>query len=66
MNALNPEHMNAAERLDEVADILAAGVLRLRNRKLTNKSNEMRDVSLDFTATQSMHGHDINDHGEGK
>jgi hypothetical protein len=33
MNPLHPSHMTAAERLTEVAKILATGLMRLRARK---------------------------------
>lgn len=33
INTTNPDHMTAGSRLDEVAGILAAGVLRLRSRR---------------------------------
>ncbi len=61
-NALHPDRMTAAERLDEVAAILGAGILRLRKKR--NEYNELGDVSLDLPATQSVHGHGINDQGE--
>ena len=35
MNALKPDLMIAAERLDEVAEILAAGLQRLHARQST-------------------------------
>ena len=62
MNALHPDRMTAAERLDEVAAILGAGILRLLEKH--NKYNELRDISLDLPALQSVHGHGTNDHGE--
>jgi hypothetical protein len=31
-NPLSPKLMSAGERLDEIAEILAAGILRLRRR----------------------------------
>ncbi len=62
LNALHPDRMTAAERLDEVAAILGAGILRRREKR--NKYNELRDVSLDLSATQSGHGHGTNDQGE--
>ncbi len=62
LNALHPDRMTAAERLDEVAAILGAGILRLREKH--NKYNELGDVSLDLSALQSVHGHETNDHGE--
>jgi hypothetical protein len=52
-NALNPNLMTAEERLDEIAEILAAGILRAR-RKL--RGEHRRDpVRLDFSADRSMH-----------
>ncbi len=65
-NALDPDRMTTDERLDEVADILAAGVMRLRKRHLESNSNDLRDVSLDFNANRSMHGQNLNDRGESK
>ena len=62
LNALHPDRMTAAERLDEVAAILGAGILRRREKR--NKYNELRDVSLDLSAQQSVHGDGTNDHGE--
>ena len=32
-NALDPRRLSAAERLDEIADILAAGLVRFRAHK---------------------------------
>jgi hypothetical protein len=52
-NALDPKLMTAAERLDEIAEILAAGILRAR-RKL--RGDDRRDrVRLDFSPDRSMH-----------
>ncbi|MBL6932290.1 MAG: hypothetical protein HOB79_19280 [Rhodospirillaceae bacterium] len=62
-NALDPIRMTPAERLNEIAEILAVGIIRLQS---SGQSANQRDSSLDFTANQSMHGHDINDHGESK
>jgi hypothetical protein len=63
-NALDPERMTADERLDEVADILAVGFLRLRKRKSANNSNEFGDFPLDFPAHQSVPGFDPRQGGE--
>jgi hypothetical protein len=52
-NALAPDLMTAAERLDEIAEILAAGILRGR-RKLRNEDRRDR-VRLDFSPDRSMH-----------
>lgn len=54
--ALHPRHMSASERLNEVAEILAKGVVRLMDRKSRSLSANDRDSSLDFTAHQSVHG----------
>jgi len=48
--------MTAAERLDEVAEILAAGAMRLMARKSSRLSAERGDSSVDFTAERSVYG----------
>ena len=53
-NALDPNLMTPAERLREVGEILALGLLRLREKQ--RKTGNRRDNSLDFTANQSGHG----------
>jgi hypothetical protein len=52
-NALDPNLMTAAERLTEIGEILAAGLLRLRARE--HEAGNHGDVSLDFPATPSVH-----------
>ncbi len=54
-NALAPDRMTADERLREVAEILAAGLLRLRAKRAA-ESRHRRESSLDFAARQSVHG----------
>jgi hypothetical protein len=52
-NALAPDLMTAGERLDQIAEILASGILRAR-RKL--RGEDRRDqVRLDFSPDRSMH-----------
>ena len=51
-NALAPARMTAEERLREIGEILAAGVLRLRAKKRENG----HESSLDSSARQSVHG----------
>jgi hypothetical protein len=46
--------MIAAERLTEIGEILAAGLLRLRAKG--GEGGDRRDVSLDFPATRRVHG----------
>lgn len=53
-NALAPDRMTADERLREVAEILAAGLLRLRAKRAA-EGEHRRESSLDFSAGQSVH-----------
>ncbi len=62
INAELPSRMTTAERLDEIADILATGILRLR--KKTCKTSGNSDVLLDLNGKQSVHGHGENNKGE--
>jgi len=48
-NAARPELLNAAERLDEIAEILAAGLTRLRARQSTPLPADLGENSLDCT-----------------
>ncbi len=54
-NPLHPNHMSAAERLAEIADILAAGLMRLKARQSTPLSAHRGESSLDCVADQSGH-----------
>lgn len=58
--ALSPNRMNAAERLDEIAEILATGAIRLMARKSNCLSADGGDSSVDFTAHQSVYGEATN------
>ena len=58
MNFLKPDLMSDAERLDEVAEILAQGVIRLRqrhDRHPSTLSREPGDNWLDFRPNQRGH-----------
>ena len=55
MNALSPDRMSAAERLAEIAGILAAGAMRLRARQSTKQSAWRENSFVDFSANQSGH-----------
>ncbi|PZV39962.1 hypothetical protein [Mesorhizobium kowhaii] len=59
MNALSPERMTAAERLAELATILAVGVRRLQARQSTRISVERENSFVDFTANQSGHAAEL-------
>ena len=52
-NALDPNLMSAAERLAEIGEILATGLLRLRARE--REAGDHGDLSLDFPASRSVH-----------
>ena len=54
-NGLHPDRMTPAERLDEIADILAVGLMRLRARKSSPLSPDPGESSLDFSPDQSGH-----------
>lgn len=54
-NPLDPARMSAPERLAELADILAAGLMRLRARQSTPLSAHCGDSLLDCAAQQSGH-----------
>jgi hypothetical protein len=57
-NSLSPVLLTAEERLDELAAILAAGLVRLRSRKRERKPSNfstLRDNSLDFKSSKSVH-----------
>lgn len=43
-NALDPNRMTAAERLAEIGEILAAGLLRLRARERANRGDAAIDA----------------------
>jgi hypothetical protein len=54
-NPLAPDLMSAEERLDELASILAAGFLRLRQREDQNNHNRLEKNTLDFSPARSGH-----------
>jgi hypothetical protein len=62
---LYPDLMTPAERLDEVARLLALGILRLHARRRAqsaNGPNHLRRFGLDFTAEGSVGDTDAHDH----
>jgi hypothetical protein len=63
MRGLSPNAMTSAERLDEIADILAAGLMRVHARQSTPKSSDLGDSSLDCPADQSGHADALNGGG---
>jgi hypothetical protein len=56
-NGFRSDQLSSAERLDEVARLLALGCLRLRARRQREKANDpnhLREFGLDFGAGGSM------------
>jgi hypothetical protein len=51
---LDPNLMSPVERIREVGELLALGILRLRAKE--EETGRRRDLSLDFPATRSVHG----------
>ena len=54
---LHSDHITPAERLDEVARLLALGYLRLRARRNAEKSkepNHLREFGRDFAPERSV------------
>jgi hypothetical protein len=54
-NPLPPALMTTEQRLDEIADILARGLLRLRQREKGGSCSDLRDYRLDFPPGRSVH-----------
>jgi hypothetical protein len=54
-NPINPALVSPAERLAEIAEILAAGLMRLNARKSSALSAHRGESSLDYAAHQSSH-----------
>jgi hypothetical protein len=61
-NRLDPSRMTGPERLDGVAEILAAGLIRLQGRQSNALSADLEESSLDCAHHQSGHA-DILDGG---
>ncbi|MBF0445793.1 MAG: hypothetical protein HQL68_09390 [Magnetococcales bacterium] len=59
MNGLDPNLMTAEERLDEMADILAAGFSRWK-RKETKKKQRKENDSLDLPSKTRLHVSETN------
>ena len=54
-NALDPNLMTPPERLREIGEILARGLIRLRARQSRRVSDDHGDSYLDFSADQRGH-----------
>ena len=53
--ALHPSLMTPTERLDEIAEILAAGILRLRARLRAPQGSSGERFRVDFSLRRSGH-----------
>jgi hypothetical protein len=54
-NPFRIDDLSAGERLSEIAEILAAGLMRLRARKSSQISADCGESSVDFSGHQSGH-----------
>jgi hypothetical protein len=54
-NGIDPDRLTPAERLNEIAEILATGLMRLNLRKSSPLSPHNGESSLDCPAHQSGH-----------
>jgi hypothetical protein len=62
-NPLRPDLMTPAERLAEIAEILAAGLIRLRARQSSPLSPDSGESSLDCYARRSGHANALTREG---
>ena len=54
-NPLPPDLMTADQRLTEIGQICAAGILRLRRRESEKHVSHLEKNSLDFSPDRSVH-----------
>ena len=52
---LSPDNLSVPDRLAELGEILAAGLMRLQARKSSRLSDDRRDSSVDFAPDRSGH-----------
>lgn len=62
-NPLPPDRMSAAERLDEIADLLAAGLRRLQARKSSSLPGDRGESPLAMSPDQRLHADHDQEHG---
>jgi hypothetical protein len=55
MIGADPDYLSATDRLDEIAEILAAGLMRLRARQSSHLCRHCGESSLDCSAHLSGH-----------
>jgi hypothetical protein len=59
-DSIKTDSLSADERLAEIAEILATGLVRLWARKSSQMSAQNGEFSLDISATQSGHPTPVN------
>jgi hypothetical protein len=52
---VDPDLMTTNERLNEIAEILAAGILRVRSQLSAPKGSTAEQVRVDFSPRRSSH-----------
>jgi len=63
MSPFHADHLTAVERLAEIAEILAVGLMRLRARQSSSLSPESGESSLDYSGHQSGHANSKTENG---
>ncbi|WP_439271887.1 hypothetical protein [Pseudochrobactrum sp. HB0163] len=66
MNTLHPSLMKSDERRSEIAEILASGMVRLKQAQTTKKPSKKASNSLDFRVFPSVHAMDENHKNQGE
>jgi hypothetical protein len=66
INTLHPSLMKPVERRSEIAAILAAGVLRLKQGQAAQKHSRKASNSLDLAVFPSVYGMDENHKNQGE
>ena len=66
MNAVHPNQLSADERIDEIAEILALGLTRLRARQSSALSPHVGESLLDCLGHQSGHADVLKSDGGSK
>jgi hypothetical protein len=62
---IKPDSLTTNERLSEIAQVLAAGLMRLRARQSSSQYAEFGEGSLDCLGQQSGHANVLTDGGLG-
>lgn len=66
VNTLHPSLMKPDERRSEIAEILASGVLRLKQGQAAHKPSKKTSNSLDLAVFPSVYGMDENHKNQGE